>query len=419
MIKKISIDNFKSFKHGEFEFNDNLNLIYGNNGDGKTTVIDIIKFINSVFKYDNINELLRTNITTTVSENEIFFSNDNKLNLYEEYSSLGKDKNVYLNFEMQEKNSLYKYELELSKNDMIIKEKLSKGKKVFFEKIDTGYKVSNDIKGFYKTYIDTINVKDRSIISSINSILSKRTVDEKLITKDLERVMSIFDKFFYTTLRNASSNKYLQIDHYLPNLISSHYRINAKDLERFKNNQKDILEQFINFLIDIDNNILDAFFEYKKEGEYYNATLFLKKSYKGDEYLVPFDKESSGTKKYIELFNILTMQDEYNTIAIDEIDLHLHDNLQEKIINYISNKSKMYNTQYILTTHNTSSLNNINLNNKNKLLLQRDYDNNVTLKNLSGYDVKENNQSKYLNGVYGEVINRSDLFIDQGVKWSL
>lgn len=416
MIKKISIDNFKSFKHGEFEFNDNLNLIYGNNGDGKTTVIDIIKFINSVFKYDNINELLRTNITTTVSENEIFFSNDNKLNLYEEYSSLGKDKNVYLNFEMQEKNSLYKYELELSKNDMIIKEKLSKGKKVFFEKIDTGYKVSNDIKGFYKTYIDTINVKDRSIISSINSILSKRTVDEKLITKDLERVMSIFDKFFYTTLRNASSNKYLQIDHYLPNLISSHYRINAKDLERFKNNQKDILEQFINFLIDIDNNILDAFFEYKKEGEYYNATLFLKKSYKGDEYLVPFDKESSGTKKYIELFNILTMQDEYNTIAIDEIDLHLHDNLQEKIINYISNKSKMYNTQYILTTHNTSSLNNINLNNKNKLLLQRDYDNNVTLKNLSGYDVKENNQSKYLNGVYGEVINRSDLFIDQGVK---
>lgn len=419
MIKKIKIDNFKSFKHGEFKFNDNLNLIYGNNGDGKTTVIDIIKFINSVFKYDNINELLRTNITTTVSENEIFFSNDNKLNLYEEYSSLGKDKNVYLNFEMQDKNSLYKYELELSKNDMIIKEKLSKGKKVFFEKIDTGYKVSNDIKGFYKTYIDTINVKDRSIISSINSILSKRTVDEKLITKDLERVMSIFDKFFYTTLRNVSSNKYLQIDHYLPNQISSHYRINAKDLERFKNNQKDILEQFINFLIDIDNNILDAFFEYKKEGEYYNATLFLKKSYKGDEYLVPFDKESSGTKKYIELFNILTMQDEYNTIAIDEIDLHLHDNLQEKIINYISNKSKIYNTQYILTTHNTSSLNNINLNNKNKLLLQRDYNNNVTLKNLSGYDVKENNQSKYLNGVYGEVINRSDLFIDQGVKWSL
>ena len=42
-INKLIIHNFKGFKHFEMDFSDNVNVIVGNNNEGKTTIFEAIQ----------------------------------------------------------------------------------------------------------------------------------------------------------------------------------------------------------------------------------------------------------------------------------------------------------------------------------------------------------------------------------------
>ena len=49
-IKRITLNNFKGFEHKEFSFSDRFNLLLGNNGSGKTAVLDALALIlSSIF----------------------------------------------------------------------------------------------------------------------------------------------------------------------------------------------------------------------------------------------------------------------------------------------------------------------------------------------------------------------------------
>ena len=41
-IKKIKLENFRNYENQEIEFNKNINIIYGNNAQGKTNIIEAI-----------------------------------------------------------------------------------------------------------------------------------------------------------------------------------------------------------------------------------------------------------------------------------------------------------------------------------------------------------------------------------------
>jgi len=41
-IKKIKLNNFRNYESQEIEFNNNINIIYGNNAQGKTNIIEAI-----------------------------------------------------------------------------------------------------------------------------------------------------------------------------------------------------------------------------------------------------------------------------------------------------------------------------------------------------------------------------------------
>ena len=43
-IKHITVKNFRCFGHLEFDFNPDLNIFAGNNGSGKSAVLDVIAF---------------------------------------------------------------------------------------------------------------------------------------------------------------------------------------------------------------------------------------------------------------------------------------------------------------------------------------------------------------------------------------
>ena len=41
-IKKISLENFRNYEKEEIELNKNINIIYGNNAQGKTNIIEAV-----------------------------------------------------------------------------------------------------------------------------------------------------------------------------------------------------------------------------------------------------------------------------------------------------------------------------------------------------------------------------------------
>ncbi len=41
-IKELSLENFRNYEKQKIEFNENVNIIYGNNAQGKTNIIESI-----------------------------------------------------------------------------------------------------------------------------------------------------------------------------------------------------------------------------------------------------------------------------------------------------------------------------------------------------------------------------------------
>ncbi len=42
MIKRLILNNFRNYQDQEFQFSPDINIIYGNNGSGKTNIIEAI-----------------------------------------------------------------------------------------------------------------------------------------------------------------------------------------------------------------------------------------------------------------------------------------------------------------------------------------------------------------------------------------
>lgn len=41
-IKELTLENFRNYENQKIEFNENINVIYGNNAQGKTNIIEAI-----------------------------------------------------------------------------------------------------------------------------------------------------------------------------------------------------------------------------------------------------------------------------------------------------------------------------------------------------------------------------------------
>ena len=92
ILKQIKLKNFRNYKNCELAFNKNINIIYGNNGQGKTNILESIYILLFGKSYRTIDEqnlilynekacqiegkILKNNI---IYKNEIFFNEQSKL----------------------------------------------------------------------------------------------------------------------------------------------------------------------------------------------------------------------------------------------------------------------------------------------------------------------------------------------------
>ena len=92
-INKVKLENFRNYEKQEIEFDKNVNIIYGDNAQGKTNILESI-FICSLGKS------FRTN-----KEKELINKEKNYSKI--EMISYKEDRDVKINFEIEEKKKFF------------------------------------------------------------------------------------------------------------------------------------------------------------------------------------------------------------------------------------------------------------------------------------------------------------------------
>ena len=55
-LKNLRLNNFRNYEKRDVEFSPEINLIYGNNGSGKTNILEAISVISNLKSFRNVND---------------------------------------------------------------------------------------------------------------------------------------------------------------------------------------------------------------------------------------------------------------------------------------------------------------------------------------------------------------------------
>ena len=179
-IKKLKLNNFRNYQNQEIEFDKNINIIYGENAQGKTNIIESI-FLSSVGKS------FRTN-----KEKELIKFNENFCNVEIDYEKSDRDGNIKI--DISTKKNIYINKIKIKK----LSELLGNIHTVIFTPDDI-----NILKGgpenrrkFLNIMISQLRPKYMHIYSLYNKALEERNNYLKKIKQEnaSEEMLEIWDE---------------------------------------------------------------------------------------------------------------------------------------------------------------------------------------------------------------------------------
>ena len=179
-IKKLKLNNFRNYQTQEIEFDKNINIIYGENAQGKTNIIESI-FLSSVGKS------FRTN-----KEKELIKFNENFCNVEIDYEKSDRDGNIKI--DISTKKNIYINKIKIKK----LSELLGNIHTVIFTPDDI-----NILKGgpenrrkFLNIMISQLRPKYMHIYSLYNKALEERNNYLKKIKQENtnEEMLEIWDE---------------------------------------------------------------------------------------------------------------------------------------------------------------------------------------------------------------------------------
>ena len=179
-IKKLKLNNFRNYQTQEIEFDKNINIIYGENAQGKTNIIEAI-FLSSVGKS------FRTN-----KEKELIKFNENFCNVEIDYEKSDRDGNIKI--DISTKKNIYINKIKIKK----LSELLGNIHTVIFTPDDI-----NILKGgpenrrkFLNIMISQLRPKYMHIYSLYNKALEERNNYLKKIKQEnaSEEMLEIWDE---------------------------------------------------------------------------------------------------------------------------------------------------------------------------------------------------------------------------------
>lgn len=175
-IQKVKLENFRNYEKAEIEFDKNINIIYGDNAQGKTNILESI-FVCSLGKS------FRTNKDKELINKEKDFS---KI----EMISQKKDRDINIKFEMKEKKKFYINNIPVKKTSEII----GKTYIVLFTPEDIGI-INNEPskrRRFLNIMISQLRPVYINLLSEYNKILEQRNIYLKQIKYEGKSIENLY-----------------------------------------------------------------------------------------------------------------------------------------------------------------------------------------------------------------------------------
>lgn len=425
MFTYIKAKNFKSLKNIEFNLNrtksktNNFIAIYGENGSGKTNLVELFKFLQQV----TISRIIDVQLNMLPKE---FFELKEKmldntpvdmkplwqlsLNL-EEYRMINEkeDTEIEYGFKINDKEGFYSIKF----NTEIVEEKL-----YYFANKQKGYyfQLSKDEKGIIKNLNNSIFINEKynkELEENIEKYWGKysflallafesKDKNEEYVNNNISsKMFDIIDKLVFMTIHvNKWFLKFVP-DNYMKNTVLADLKSGVISKEKINEIKK--YENVLNiFFTQAYADIKSVKYAIEEKDEKIKYKLYFNKMIGGNLKSIPIELESEGTKKIIEEFDTLIGAIMGETVVIDEIDNGIHDLLMKNII--LSIKDEITG-QLIITTHNTLLLE--ILPKECIYILSVDYEGNKNINTIKEYGIKiqknHNARDLYFKGVFGGV----------------
>lgn len=426
MIKSISVQNFKSLKNFSWDLYKEkkpkqLAVIYGENGAGKTNIIELINVFKETTQTLNASKVMREvldsmNLRKNIQSSFLlkftqFAQMQNITTIIEGQKTIGAKENMQISLKFSIKDVKFEYTMEFDDENIVfehLKYPIVKNSvsvfKISSDKTVTSVSINQNVfkDAEYKKEIETL-IKQYWGKHTLISILTREYVEKNkdfISTSIDEGLLNFIEETFKMKIFPNGVR-----ENYLNSIISG----SCKEDEFFEKYNK-LIGAYSTMFNELYPDIYDVIYEYKKserDGDEENVdyNMIFQKNIGGKILNIPAEYESKGTKKLIDLLPIIIDAVSGDIICIDEFDLGIHDILVGKILESISEELK---GQLIITTHNTSILEGISrdgLKADDIYVLNTEYDGSKKINCLSEFNIKETNNPRdmYLRGEFGGI----------------
>lgn len=399
-VKKIKINNILSYGEEEIEFNNDLNIIVGANGSGKSNLMNIIIYILKRFCFKNYEistvwgeERIGYKKRYSIRQKNPLYNSSEDFFLQKHKKGLNKESSIYLHiiFEKQDVNNLNEIK---NKKDIICHFLNSNIDSVSM--MDDHYQVNKEhVKKIFEVNDEDLNITEELVLkigqtdkgwkiqndeqpyiiymkyfSLIYEILNLINVNHKIKNPFI---------FFEAYRNNSGETTKVGVNEYnngnnISNLqtwqnlssivssigISSTYIMLAT--QKFGNLMRTLIEEkdgITKF------NNLPEYIRLKKYFCKFGYDINIKcisplnNIYQfyiiRDDFEIEIDTISSGEREIINfIFGMFLEQLNDSIIIIDEPELHLHPNWQKKLIEVLKDETKENNIQIMFVTHSSS-----------------------------------------------------------------
>ena len=425
MFTYLHVKNFKSLIDFTIDFRNKRNTprkfvaIYGENGAGKSNIVDIFYFLKRTINTRLDFEMPHGNFTTT-PQNNIQFSRDllSLATIIRNSKTLGSNDNMVVECGIKINKIDYEYTI-ITDNEKIIYEKLSYIKqsrdKLLYEIKNGHILITNSVKDDrYKKELEYEIKKywgKHSLLAIIN--YEKLAKTAYFIKSAINNELLIFNDYFIVINILRPLNKY-EIQDYKVNLrfltpIIDEYIIDTKR-EYLVNITEKILNLFATSLY---SDIKQVYYRRKIQNNKIIYKLYIKKQIGDNIVDIEFTRESSGTQKIFELIPFIVEAIYGQTIIIDEFDTGIHDLMVKSIL---ENIVEHLNGQLIITTHNTTLMES-DIKKDSVYILDILSNRKKEAYSLADYDEKIhpnlNIRKRYISGTYGGVPYINDIDFDK------
>ena len=426
MFLSIEAVNFRSFSNITLDFYKNkknkeakkIITIYGENGSGKSNIVEMFsilsKSVKTVKVFNDVRDL-RSNMEETpdakyseIDLRQLFYmSQINSLPLViRNCKTIESTGNMKLSYKFVIQGNEGEYRIEFDESNKLVYERLD-----YLLGVRKGnlYEISYKNNQIHSVFSPSI-FKSSGILNSFDEEIDKlwgrhsflailSDYSENINKEDIEKNIkqNIFDVLNYFNNIGFSDSSSIQVP-YNNNLLLDFEKgvIDKSDEKNIKNSQELLYTYFSSLYSDIK----DIEYEVKEnfEDNTLEYSLYIYKMIEGDIKKIPFELESKGTKKILDLLPIIINTIQGNFTIVDEIDEGIHDLL---INNLLENASESVSGQLIFTTHNTYLMKTIDK--SSVYIINSDSEGHKSFKSLDHFDVKVNNnmQNMYLNGSFG------------------